>query len=228
MGEPKRLACLAGLVFAALLSQAGIADARSLTAVSASGDSMGGSYQRWIDQSRVPTVGGRVRLVLSGCPARPHFVGCVYRRRLRTIYLIAGAPNLRAVLYHELGHLFDFRLLGAAERRAYRRLIGRAGRPWFGGVNPPAEQFAEAYALCAQRRRIARTARGRYSFRTTPRRHTAVCALIRRAAGPAERPEPPKDPPVVTGPAPGAGSDPSPSAPPPNEDHTLLEQLIPG
>ena len=75
------------------------------------------------------------------------------------------------MLYHELGHLFDFRLLSHAERRAYKRLVGQPRRGWFGGANPPSEQFAEAYALCARRHRIAGTARGSYHFRTTPRRH---------------------------------------------------------
>lgn len=227
MGEPKRLACLAGVVFAAVLSQSGVAHGRALTAVSASGDPMGGSYQRWIDRSRTPTVRGKVRLVLTGCPARPRFVGCVYSRRLHTIYLTRGAPKMRSVLYHELGHLFDYRLLSGRERGAYKRLIGPSGRSWFGGLNPPAEQFAEGYALCARKRRIAQATPGQYGFRTSPRRHASVCALIRRAAGPAERPVPPKNPPAVTGPAPGAGGDPPP-APPPNQDESLLDQLVPG
>lgn len=227
MGDSQRLALLAALMVAAALSQADLAHARVLTAVSVSGQPMGGSYQRWIDRSRIPTVRGKVRLVLTGCPARPRFVGCVYSRRLHTIYLTRGAPKMRSVLYHELGHLFDYRLLSGRERRAYKRRIGQSGRSWFGGLNPPAEQFAEGYALCARKGRIAHATRGHYGFRTSPRRHASVCALIRRAAGPAERPEPPKDPPVVTGPAPGAGGDP-PRASPPNEDDTLLEQLIPG
>ena len=229
MGDLQRLACLAAFMLAAAVSQGDSAHARELTAVSVSGQPMGGSYQRWIDQSRAPTVRGKVRLVLTGCPARPRFVGCVYSRRLHTIYLTRGAPKLRLVLYHELGHLFDFRLMSGRERQAYKRLIGQSGRAWFGGLNPPAEQFAEAYALCARKRRITRAMPGHYGFRTSPRRHASACALRRRAAGPAERPEPPKNPPVVIGPAPGAGGDPPPpAAPSPNEEETLLEQLLPG
>jgi len=198
--------------------------------VSKGGERLGGSFQRWIDRSKIPTVRGRLRIVLSGCPGRPRFEGCVFSRRLRTIYIKRGTPNPRGVLFHELGHLFDFRLMSHPERRLYKRLIGQRRRTWFGGVDPPGEQFAEAYALCARKRRIAGSARGRYGFRTSPRRHLGACALIRRAAGPAERPKPPKAPRVVVEPTRPAGPPPAPppkSEPPQEEDETLLEKLLP-
>ena len=232
MPDAPRLACIAAIAMAAVVAEPltpGVAQARGLTLVKKNGKKVGGSYQRWADRSRIPTVRGRVRVLLTGCPARPRLAGCVYSSRLRTIYLVRGAPRMRRVLYHELGHLFDFRLMGRGERRAYKRLIGQRGRGWFAGKNPPAEQFAEAYALCARTRRIARAARGHYAFRTSPRRHAAVCALIRRAAGPAERPRPPRRPPVILGPPPPANPPAEPKSPPAEqEDESLLDQLIPG
>ena len=233
MGLAPRLSCVAFL--AACLVTAGApepdtAQARTLTAVSKSGKRLKGPYQRWIDRSKVPTVSGRVRIVLSGCPYRPTLAGCVYSNRLRTVYIRRTVSDMRGTLYHELGHLFDFRLMSRGERRIYKRLVGQRGRAWFGGVNPPGEQFAEAYSLCASRRRLARTAHGHYGFRTSPRRHRAVCSLIRRAAGPKSRPQPPKAPPVVVEP-PAVSKPPPPppkGEPPQEEDESLLDKLLPG
>jgi hypothetical protein len=232
MWAAPKLGCLVAL--AVCLAVTGLpepdsAEARTLTAVSKKGKRLRGPYQRWIDRAKVPTVGGRVRIVLSGCPGRPRFAGCVYTRRLRTIYIKRSVADLKGTLYHELGHLFDFRLMSRGERRLYKRLTGQRKRAWFGGVNPPGEQFAEAYALCASRRRLARVARGHYGFRTSPRRHRAVCGLIRRAAGPKGRPRPPKAPPVVVEPPATAKPPPKPPAnePPQEEDETLLEKLLP-
>ncbi len=158
MREARRLAglVLAGATLVApSLASPDRAHGRTLTAVTKSGKRMPGPYQRWIDRALVPTVRGRVHILLTGCPRRPRFAGCVYSRRLHTIYMKRRVRQRRQVLYHELGHLFDFRLLSHAERRAYKRLVGQPRRGWFGGVNPPSEQFAEAYALCARRHRIA-------------------------------------------------------------------------
>ncbi len=230
MGAAPRLSCvalLAACVVAAGIPEPDAAQARTLTAVSKSGKRLKGPYQRWIDRAKIPTVSGRVRIVLTGCPGRRRLAGCVYTRRLRTIYIKRTVSDLRGTIYHELGHLFDFRLMSRGERRLYKRLIGQRRRAWFGGVNPPGEQFAEAYSLCASKRRIARTARGHYAFRTSPRRHRATCALIRRAAGPKSRPRPPKAPPVIVEPPATAKPPPKPpkNEPPQDEDESLLDEL---
>ena len=232
MGAQARLICLAAVAACAVgagVPEPDSAQARTLTAVSKSGKRLRGPYQRWIDRAKVPTVSGRVRVVLSGCPGRPRNAGCVVTRRLRTVYMKRSVSNPRNTLYHELGHLFDFRLMSRGERRLYKRLIGQRRRAWFGGVNPPGEQFAEAYALCASRRRIARVARGHYGFRTSPRRHRATCGLIRRAAGRKGRPRPPKAPRVVVEPPATAKPPPEPpkNEPPQEEDESLLEKLLP-
>ncbi len=223
------------LVVAGLLACAGApqaAEARTLKLVAPGGKGLAGPYQGWADRSRVPTVRGRLRVVLTGCPRRPRLSGCIYSTRLHTLYLKRGATGLKATFFHELGHLFDFRLMSTRERQAFKRLSGQRRRRWFGGVDPPSERFAEAYSLCARHSRIRRAARGTYGFRTHPRRHAAVCRLIRRIAGPAERPQPPKRPPVVPGPPPTSAPPPqSPEQspdPPPEEEESLVDHLFPG
>src|SRR3954454_24763890 len=68
------------------------------------GHQVHGRPARWLQQSRMPLVGGRVRLILGECPHHPKFAGCVYSMRPRTLWLNMGALNPKSVLYHELGH----------------------------------------------------------------------------------------------------------------------------
>jgi len=192
--------------------------------ITAKGRSLGGPYQRWVSQAKVPTVRGSVKVLLTGCPRRPRYAGCVFTKRDRTIYLRRSAPSQREVLLHELGHLFDLRVLGRADRRAFKRATGRPRARWFRGVNPPAEQFAEGYALCALRERIRRRITGGYGFRTGPRRHRRTCAIIHATVRPKSAPpSPPPNPPPVTAPPPQ--SQPPPGQPPEDQEPSLVEQL---
>jgi hypothetical protein len=163
-------------------------------------------------------VRGRLRILIGRCPGAPDFVGCIFTRRPRAIYLSRAARQPRAVLYHELGHTFDLRVLQPRHRRTFKRLMGIRTRGWFTSRPPAAEYFADAYALCAERKRLS-TARAAtpYGYRATPGRHRAACALIRDAARPDKprrkppRPAPPGDaPPVAEPPQP-------PPSPPPGE-----------
>jgi len=109
-----------------------------------------GKPARWLQQSRMPMVGGRVRLIVGGCPHRPAFAGCVYARRPRWLYLNEGAYNPKSVVYHELGHTFDFELLRRSDRKKFKRVMHLKRPGWFAGKGPPSELFAEAYALCSR------------------------------------------------------------------------------
>jgi hypothetical protein len=206
----------------------------------------------------VPLVRGRLRILIGSCPGAPAFVGCVFTKRPRTIYLSPSARRPRAVLYHELGHTFDLRVLRPRHRRTFKRIVGVGDRGWFTSSPPAAEWFADAYALCAERKRL-REARAAtpYGYRATPRRHRRACALIRAAARPHEprdrpgqqppAPQPPQDAPPVAEPEqppppgqPGPGGPPSgpyqppgdrppPEEEPPEEDDcSLVEQLLTG
>lgn len=97
------------------------------------------------------------------------------------------------------------------DRRDFKRLIGKPTSARYRGTNPPSEQFAEAYALCARRKTVRRRTRVYYAYSATPREHRAACAIMRRTLRPnAPPPAPPRNPPPVFEP-------PSPQAPPPSE-----------
>ena len=195
--------------------------------MSAKGKPLAGPYRAWVRQSKVPTVRGRVKVILSGCPGRPRLTGCVYSNRPKRLYLRRGVRRARTILYHELGHLFDLRVMSRRDRRDFKRLIGKPRSAWYRGTNPPSEQFAEAYALCARRRALRARARLYYGYSATPRRHRAACSIMRRTLQPdAPPPAPPPNPPPVFEP-------PSPQAPPqsepPEEESPLdpIEDLFP-
>lgn len=89
----------------------------------------------------------------------------------------------RAVLWHELGHQFDYSVLSEAHRDKFRALI-RDTRPWRSPPNSPHEQFAEAYRWCALNpaaRRLPRLGAFKFGYHPTGRLHRRICLLIQRA-----------------------------------------------
>lgn len=166
------------------------------------GQRLPGRWQGWADASLMPTVPGRVKVVLTGCPAMPRAAGCVYTRRPRSIYLRSGLRDPRGVLLHELGHLYDLHVLNQRDRGRFGRIMGSSPkRRWWRGGRPLAEQFAEAYSWCARYARIVSIARySSYDYRPTARQHRLICTLILRAAADRAGAVPPVRPPVVTGP----------------------------
>ena len=185
------------------------------------GRALGGSWQRWARASLMPTVTGRVVLRLQRCPALPRAAGCVYRRRPRTIYIRPGVRQARSVLLHELGHLFDLRVMNNRDRGRFRRIVRAPRRKWWAGKVPLAEQFAEAYSFCARYRRIVSIGRyASYDYGPSRRQHRSVCALIvaaardRAPAAPAPQappvtradPVPPPQPPRARAPCPAGRS----------------------
>lgn len=192
------------------------AGTRPTVFVNPNGRPMPARWQRWARNSLVPLVEGKVRIHLDGCPARPRAVACIYTKRRRTVYIDRGRAVLPATLYHELGHLFDLRVLNNRERRRFKRIVDRPRRPWYGGSNPTSEQFGEAYAFCARYRRIRSVRKyAVYGYDPTPAEHQAACRLIRRAAAPRGRPPQPapNTPPATSEP------NPPPQQPPDDPDH---------
>jgi hypothetical protein len=200
----------------------------------------------WLHQAKAPLVRGRVHVLIGRCPGASDFVGCIFTRRPRVIYLSPAARRPRAVLYHELGHTFDLQVLRPRDRKKFKQLMGIRTRGWFGSSPPAAEWFADAYALCAERRGLFRArAATPYGYKATPARHGRACALIRDAAArrdgrkrrpPTDAPkvaEPPQPPPS---PPPGEQAPPSgpyqppadPAPPPGGGDCSLVEQLLTG
>jgi hypothetical protein len=185
-----------------------------------------GKLHLWLHQAKVPLVRGRVQVRRVPCPLSPRLAGCVLFARPRTMYLSPNLYELRRIFYHELGHVFDLRVLNMRERRHFKRIVGIHRRGWFRGGLPPAEWFADGYASCAVRLRLRRRVRPTpYGYAATRGQHARVCRLIRAAAKPRGRPpQRPKNPPRVVEVEP----------PPPQETQpsqggcTLVDQLLTG
>jgi hypothetical protein len=195
-------ALLLGVVVIALAA-APQAMAFTTTLVAKNGRPIHGKRARWLRQSKMPIVHGRIRLITAGCPGRPLFSGCVFSGRPRTLYLRPGAQNPKAVIYHELGHTFDMTLLRRRDRTAFKKALHLKGRGWFSGHGPPAELFAEAYALCSRfglKRPPASKlgwTRSLYGYRPTRSQHRAACSLILNAgADKRQRAKPKPQPPA--------------------------------
>ena len=203
------------------------ASAHPPTPIDRSGREFGGGLHRWMHRSKAPLVKGRVQIIRAACPGNPQLDGCVFPRRPRRIYMGTRLRNPRRLLYHELAHVFDLRVLNNAERRGFKRIMGIRRGGWFRGALPPAEWFAEGYANCAYRRTIRRAGRPTaYGYRASTRQHRRVCLLIARAAAPRGRPpqKPANPPPVIE------TKPPPPSPPPPAEGPSCnpVEQLLTG
>ena len=203
--------------------------AADLSVSGSGGRALHGSWQRWARASLMPTVGGRVTLKLTGCPSLPRAAGCVYRKRPRTIYMKPGLRRPRSVLLHELGHLYDLRVMNNRDRGRFRKILRARKRAWWKGKIPLAEQFAEAYSFCARYSRIIAISRySTYNYAPSRRQHAKVCALIvavardRKPAAPAPQapvvtrpdPQPPPQPPPNSAPGPGGKPQPKPTPTP--------------
>ena len=160
----------------------------------ANGKKLSGQWQAWANASLVPTVAGQVTIKLSGCPGLPKAAGCVYTEKPRVVYLRRDIRHPRAVLLHELGHVYDLTVMSNSDRGAFRKIMRRPHAQWWRGRIPLAEWFAEAYSWCARYARIASVDDyAIYSYDPTPAQHRATCALIRRAARDRTPPAPAPD-----------------------------------
>jgi hypothetical protein len=204
-----RLAAVAACAFAVVVAAGGGATAHPPAPLGPAGAPIEGTMHSWLHAAKVPLVGGRVHVLIGACPGTPLFVGCIFIRRPRVIYLSPAAREPRAVLYHELGHTFDLRVLRPSHRRTFKRMMGIRTRGWFTSSPPAAEWFADGYTFCAERRRLRRARPATpYGYRATPSRHARVCRLIRRAAVEARSdegkkrpaPRPPADAPRISEP----------------------------
>ncbi|MGH2800636.1 MAG: hypothetical protein ACRDM0_23795, partial [Thermoleophilaceae bacterium] len=108
-----------------------------------SGAPLRGALDSWLHQAKAPLVRGRLRVLLASCPGAPLFVGCILTQRPRVIYLSPAARRPLAVLYHELGHSFDLRVLRPRQRKRFKRLMGIRRRGWFSS-SPPAAEYSAA------------------------------------------------------------------------------------
>jgi hypothetical protein len=217
LGRVKSTAALALGTGALVAGSAMSAGAHPPAPVGRGGKPIHGKYHRWLHRAKVPLVRGRVQILVVACPGGPRFAGCVYTRRPRRIYLSPRARRPRFVLYHELGHLFDLKVLNQRERRRFKRILHLGRRAWFGRYPPPGERFADGYAACGLYGRRRPPGGRLFTYRVSRRQHRAVCRLIVRAAAPrGRRPQRPRRPPPVIEtepPPPSSGQPPHDSGP---------------
>jgi hypothetical protein len=142
-------------------------------------------YQTWVDHSYVPTPAGTVVLHLESCPAgaSAEWAAACSMPAQNTIYLGREA-QYKDRFFHELGHLFDADDMTDPLRTSFESVIRRPGVwAWTATAkNPPIEQFAEAYSMCARHRTLRELAYGMYDYMPTPATHLRACRVIRRAA----------------------------------------------
>ena len=131
-------------VVAAALVLAG--NAVGATLMRPDGTPWGSTWQRWVDQSLLPTPAGAVTFIPDRCPAytlNPESVGCAYLEQ-RVIYARRDYPERRLTLLHELGHIVEAEHATDEDRAAW---AAASGLTW----GPIArERFANAYADCAR------------------------------------------------------------------------------
>ena len=141
-------------------------------------------YQRWAEQSNVPTPDVYLRLIEQTCP--PELIGFAAACTQRDTFTIWMNPEgaTKARFYHELGHNFDYYELGRWASRQFREIIedDRSWRTKPGEIGlSPHEIFAEAYSECARKRHIQRAVIQLPPIVIGPAEHDAICALIRAA-----------------------------------------------
>lgn len=143
MSRPHRIlaAWCGGLAMLAAASPAA-----ATTLIRPDGTPWGGTWQRWADQSLLPTPAGQVTFVPDRCPAYredPESLGCAYLDQ-RVVYARRDHPQRRLTLLHELGHLVEHEQATDQERAAWAASQGLA----WGEL--ARERFANAYADCAR------------------------------------------------------------------------------
>lgn len=149
---------------------------------------------KWVRQSHLPIYHGKIRFVQAACPAT-QAEACV-RINSRTIFMPAGfrafAPgDARLAFYHLLGHLYRMYVLDSGSDFARFQAITGDTRRW-SGPDPsgfsPADQAAQAYALCAYSpRSVTRPANvspdtwQASGWHPTLAQHKRACTLFRKA-----------------------------------------------
>jgi hypothetical protein len=118
-------------------------------------------------------------VVFGPCPSFPRNEGCADHER-GILY-----ARSRETYWHELGHFYDWQVLSERQRARFRALT-RAPRqlPWWNYSSDPdvesvAENFADAYAICALNYRPPGFWPG---YMPNRKLHSRVCEFIRSTA----------------------------------------------
>jgi hypothetical protein len=169
----------ATLLCAVIATLALAASAQAATLVGADGTPLGGRWQAMVGAAKVATAPGTVVVDLHACPGT-EYDGCWDSTVLHLP--TARGVDVRWTLMHELGHVFDDRVLTPADRAAFKRVV-RYPASWTTGAEPAGERFAEAYAGCAIYAHAPYGGLdGEYGYEAGPETFKRVCDVIRRAA----------------------------------------------
>lgn len=176
----------------------GVAHGVALT--NADGSPVGDPWQAWADQSLAPSPPGTVTFTVGACPYDARADGCArwYRDGRGEVYVKLEHGARRTEL-HELGHIFDARVMNDTAREAWKHAIDDERPGWMtsaGDANrceQVCEWFAEGYSKCALRGPyINSSVLGAYGYEMGPIRHRRACRVLRMAAagvyGPASAP----------------------------------------
>lgn len=145
--------------------------------------------QAWTDAALAPTPTITVQVRYGDCSTNVFQIACSTYDPNTASGTISMDPSLRSdaaerIYFHELGHLFAYRQMYAADRAEATTILGfPAGTAWKGNSDPvqPSEWFAEAAARCYMGRNPMLTANGFYFDVDSPEVQ-GICDLMDRAA----------------------------------------------
>ena len=145
--------------------------------------------QAWTDAALAPTPTIAVQVRYGDCGTNVFQIACSTYDPNTASGTISMDPSLRSdaaerIYFHELGHLFAFRQMYAADLAEATAILGfPAGTAWRTGNDPaePSEWFAEAAARCYMGRNPILTA-NRFYFDFQSPEVQGICALMARAA----------------------------------------------
>lgn len=113
----------------------------------------------WIAAAKVPTPPFIVEVKHEQCPglSSAQAIGCVTWDNPQIIWISPHEPGQRGTFYHELWHSLDIRgyITDAWRQQFIVTILNRfpnaphGSRGWLDGLDPPLEQSAEVYRLCA-------------------------------------------------------------------------------
>lgn len=146
----------AAVLVASLGLVAFAAPAQAVTLVKPDGTPVGGQWQKWVDEMRVPTISGTLVFVVDNAACYNRIApGCSFRSGTPETWVAPGSTS-RATLYFELGHQFDWRYLTFRTRRYLARAWEDMHVRWWDtrswlqyGENGLEGVFPQIYADCA-------------------------------------------------------------------------------
>lgn len=144
-------------------------------------------FQAWADladKRGLPTPDVSVDANNYGCPTLQDKIACVYMNTSRIHICTVGCDvwRLNRIFWHEMGHVFSF-ISYKNVGFGFQRIMGDK-RKWREGPNPPIEQFAEGYAMCAANpKRIPTYVFSGYSYMPTQKQHVRVCKMLQKQKG---------------------------------------------